>query len=269
MATPETTKSHHLTYQSNPLQLIKPSWAGFRRNWVAYLLWLVSVMLLLMIAMWLGFMTGLVSGLLIFAVVVLIASVYFGPSLYRITLAMARQEQVMFSDSFSSDWRLGVRLLLTQLLAAAVTVLGFVAVVIPGFLCLAWFAVVPYVVMEEKLWGMAALRRSRDLAKHRTVDMWGAIGLGSVVGVLAFVPYVGALVNVMVGFVLLPVIAIRYFQLKELSAREGGADVKTSVWNYPIIVLALAGTIVSFMASAQDSKTQAPSGTVEKSSSLY
>jgi hypothetical protein len=277
MATPEIAKSHRLAYESNPLRLVKPSWEGFKLNWTAFLLWVISLILAAVAGLAVLFSAGLVFGLkagVVFALimiipVVVVLALYFGPAIYRITLAMARREQIMFTAAFSKDWRLGGRLMLTQMLAGLVTILGFIALVIPGLFCVAWFAAVPYVVMEEELWGMRAMSRSQELAGGRIVDIWGTISLGSVAGVLVFIPVIGWLGSIIASMVLQPVVAIRYYQLKDLKAGGGETKAKTNVWNYVVIVLAIAVNAASFVAGQQNSKTHSDSNPVEKSSGLY
>jgi hypothetical protein len=269
MAAPETTTSAHVAYQSNPFRLIKPSWQGFKRGWTAYFLWLISLIVLLMMVTALMIVVKGLLGLLLFGLGTLVIMLYFGPAVYRITLAMARHEHILFAQAFSKDWRLGGRLLLTQALATLLTVLGLVALVVPGLLCLAWFFSAPYVVMEEGVWGMAALRRSRQLAAGRVADVLGTVSLGWTLGILALVPVLGPLVDMVASFVLVPVTAIRYYQLKALKPQDSRPAIRTSAWNYLAIVLALVGIIISVVIQAYDNRTNAPSSPVEKSSGLY
>lgn len=66
------------------------------------------------------------------------------------------------------------RLLLVDLLASLVIAAGFVALIVPGFLFLAWFALVAPALEVEKLGVVAALRRSRELVRGH---VWLVLGL--------------------------------------------------------------------------------------------
>jgi hypothetical protein len=57
------------------------------------------------------------------------------------------------------------RLLAVDLLAALVIAAGFVALIVPGLLFVAWFALVAPAVEVEKLGVVAAFRRSRELVR--------------------------------------------------------------------------------------------------------
>jgi hypothetical protein len=57
------------------------------------------------------------------------------------------------------------RLLAVDLLAALIIAAGFVALVVPGFVFIAWFALVAPAVEVEKLGVRAAFRRSRELVR--------------------------------------------------------------------------------------------------------
>jgi hypothetical protein len=66
------------------------------------------------------------------------------------------------------------RLLAVDALAAGVIALGFLALIIPGFLFLAWFALVAPAVEIEKLGVRGAFRRSRELVRGH---FWFVLGL--------------------------------------------------------------------------------------------
>lgn len=66
------------------------------------------------------------------------------------------------------------RLLAVDLLATLVIAAGFVALILPGFLFLAWFALVAPALEVEKLGIAAAFRRSRELVRGH---VWLVLGL--------------------------------------------------------------------------------------------
>jgi hypothetical protein len=66
------------------------------------------------------------------------------------------------------------RLLAVDVLAALVIAVGFLALIIPGFLLLAWFALVAPAVEVERLGVIAAFRRSRELVRGH---VWFVLGL--------------------------------------------------------------------------------------------
>ena len=66
------------------------------------------------------------------------------------------------------------RLFAVDLLAAGVILVGLLALIVPGFLFLAWFALVAPAVEIERLTVIDAFRRSRELVRGR---VWLVLGL--------------------------------------------------------------------------------------------
>jgi hypothetical protein len=87
----------------------------------------------------------------------------------------------------------------TGLLQGLAIALGFLCFFIPGFFCLAWFFAAVNVVMVEGLGPIAALRRSRALARGSVGHILGTIFLCGLV-VMIVQGVARAVVGVLIGF---------------------------------------------------------------------
>lgn len=117
-------------------------------------------------------------------------------------------------------------LFLVGLLFGILTVIGFIAFIIPGFLVLTFFAVVGPVTVIERPGVFAAFSRSRKLVSGSGWAVFGLILFNFVVGVLAGVlagavstGVVGAILTWVINALLVPltalVIAIAYLRLRD------------------------------------------------------
>ncbi|HSX02199.1 MAG TPA: hypothetical protein VLI05_02670 [Candidatus Saccharimonadia bacterium] len=265
MATTEPNTST-VSYHSNPLELIRPSINGVGQIWLQYVsavfLYLAAILLSLVIAgivAWVARSAGastavvILEAMVVGLILLVGASVFFMPAFYRIILAAAHHKQIVLSQAFEDNWNMGVRLVLTQLLAGVFILAGLILLIVPGLILIAWFAFVPYVVIEEKLSGLEALRRSRDLGRGRLWEVWGVLGLGASVGILNLVPVIGGILNAVAAFFLIPATALRYLELQQLKASSSASKVPVNGWNYGLVVIALLVLVLSSSSLARNS----------------
>jgi hypothetical protein len=260
-------------YHSNPLELIKPDLAGLKLNWGPYIVLLLLIIAAAILGVGLvialtfaGIVVSAIAGVLV-ALALLILGIYAGPAFVHLKLAMARGEKMTLRQALADAPQLAWKLFFAQLLAGLAVLGGLILLVVPGLIFATWFSLVPYVVVNEGLTGTAALRRSRELVRHRFVDMVGIFALSWAANIFTIVPILGALVSIVASILLIPLVAIRYTQLHALKAAGDGADIPTSPWNWVVIALA----IVAFGVSAQRDahQVQMPQSPLEKQSQLY
>lgn len=250
------------TYESNPFKLYKPSLEGMKLNWLKFvgLFALVLVVVALPIGLLMAFSTSTTatasSNALIFALgglVVLGLLIPLSAAIYRLTLATAHHRPMTIKESFQDCWRVGLSLFWVQLLMGLAILGGLLLLIVPGIIFIAWFSYAPYVVLEEGLKGRAALRRSRELARHRKLDTFGAMLVSNVPGVLAIIPVLGAIIGFVLTMIMLPLFALRYLSLLQLEKAGGLKTAPRSGWNYLAIFLGL----VAIGLSSPDPETPA------------
>ncbi|HSH31173.1 MAG TPA: hypothetical protein VK963_00725, partial [Candidatus Saccharimonadales bacterium] len=105
--------------------------------------------------------------------------------------------------------------------------------IIPGFIFMAWFMSAPYLAISENLSVTASMKRSRQLAKGRVIDMLGLQGMGSLFGFLGIIPILGTVAGLVLQVVTMPSLAIRTLQLQAVENKP----TRTHWINYPIVFL--------------------------------
>lgn len=67
------------------------------------------------------------------------------------------------------------KLLATNLLQLVVLCLGFILLIVPGFVFMFWFIFTSIVVIMEDNWGLSALKRSKEIGKNNYLRIVGLI----------------------------------------------------------------------------------------------
>jgi hypothetical protein len=227
-------------YNSNPFELLTPAWEAFKLCWTNILLLMLAfcafVLAVVLVLAATGF-AGLALGLI--GPVVLYAVGYMCWALTKVTISAARGKKLSFKAALPPTADLPLKYLATMFLVLLAFVGGLILLIIPGIIFVTWFSAATYITVDEGVWGVAALKRSRELTRGRVWDTLGAITLVPCFGVLTIVPVLGDIAYMVAAIVLIPLFAVRYTQLIKLKKRADWQTVPTSGWNYAIAIVGL------------------------------
>ncbi len=258
-------------YSSNPLDLVKPSWEAFKRCWLNLILLILSLIGIIGIAIILGLVMlptpfGLLVDLvLIFPALFYIGS-YFSWASTKLLISASRGEKLSFKAALPPSLGLPLKYLATSFLAGLIILGGYILLIVPGFIFTARYSSAVFVAVDEGIWGMAAVRRSRELTRGRNWDVLGALTLPAVFSILSLIPILGPLVNFVISMILAPLFAVRYVQLVELKKQPNWQTVPTNPWNYAVLIIAL---LIGGINTVHGIITATQSASLEKSSQSY
>lgn len=234
-------------YITNPLQMIQPSANALGVNiGTLFALWglllspllLIAVALILVLAAKLNAVGFVLGALAVVAMIVI--SLLCLPAYTVILLASARGEKVGLRSVLSQGRKFILRLIGLSILTILAVIGGIILFVIPGLIFMAWFSLASYVLVAEDLGVVASMKRSRELVRGRVWEMWGLMTLANAANA---VPFIGSIISFVLGILLMPSMAIKYFQLSSIKP----ADRPAVHWaNYVVIVvMILAGSIAA------------------------
>ncbi len=243
-------------YFSNPLEIIPSSLKALvlqaKSLILTFLLFVVAPLLLIGAAVIYFFVShhsaaGAVA--MITTGIIFLLSLALSTGAWTILLlAAARGQKVGVGDAFRRGVKFSGILLLAGLLTFLAIVGGFILLIIPGYIFLAWFYLTQFVVIDEKLGPVAAMKRSKQLVKGRVVEILGLIALPQVFSaILSLLPFLSLYASGL-SLVLLPAPAIRYLQLKQIEKSTYKPPVHTI--NYWLIAAAIVGTILASVLRA-------------------
>jgi len=216
------------TYISNPFQLLGPSATALGIN-ISTLLMLLALQLApiipLLIAIGIGvagrsnpILIGIAFTLGIAAVAVMIVIGLLSiPTFALIALASADGQRVELKETLLKARPFIGRSLGIAILSVLAAIGGLILFIVPGIIFIAWFTLAEYVLVQENLGVVASMKRSRQLVKGR---VWEILGVMAIPSVASLVPFVGGILNFVLGVVLVPANAIRYRQLMAVPADQ-------------------------------------------------
>ena len=123
---------------------------------------------------------------------------------------------------FTELWKvvtgMGWRLLGLYLLVALYVTVGLILLIVPGLIMIRRYFLAPYVMIDTKCGIKEAMERSAAMTKSYSGSIWGIIGVSFLIGLVAIVPFIGSLAAFILAALYSVAPAIRYQELKKLSA---------------------------------------------------
>jgi uncharacterized membrane protein len=127
------------------------------------------------------------------------------------------------SLSFSKLWRttkeLGWRMVKLYVLVGLSIVIGLVLLIIPGLIMIRRYFLAPYVLLDNKdLSAWEAMKHSAELSKPYSGSIWRILGVMLLIGLIGIIPFIGGLIAFVLGSLYSVAPALRYQELKRLTA---------------------------------------------------
>lgn len=136
---------------------------------------------------------------------------------------MSQQAQLDATErkplNFVDLWRvakeLGWRLFGLYLLMALYIFVGFVLLIIPGFIMMRRYFLAPYILLDTKCGITEAMERSAEMTRPYSGYIYGMITVMLLIGALNAIPGVGWMIAFLLGMAYSVAPALRYQELKE------------------------------------------------------
>ncbi len=123
---------------------------------------------------------AIVSGLAL-----LIATPVMGVAIATAVAKVYLDQPITVDEAYRSTGSILAQVLGTYLVSGLLLILAFIALVIPGIYFAICWALLPPVMVIEQRFGMAAMRRSRELVRG---VWWRTLGIAAVAAVIAQIP---------------------------------------------------------------------------------
>lgn len=227
--------------------LLKPSWKATRTNLVTFG-YLILVPLTLTAAAE-GFVAGhttraIHSILLVLGWITLIAAILLWsvsiPAISYVRLLSIRGTKIGYIESLKKGIFVFYRWWVLQLLLSLIVVAGFLLLIVPGFFMLHRFVLSRYVLLDQDLKPIDALRESARLAKTNSPALWSTtLLLTAIVAAYTLLPMgLGVLVWVVMSLWNMCGTVLRYEELahpksKKAKTKKTSADTKSSKTKKP------------------------------------
>jgi len=207
--------------------LFKPSWEAFKLNWLTLVsLYLLPVVLFLVGAIATGASlevsgtsattNDFSGGVLIVLLLTVLVSLLVYPAMTHTQLQSVRGQKVSFGQALGVGKKFILRTIGLAIVAGVLIVLGFIALIVPGLILITKFFFSYYVMIDQDLGVVEALKTSSGLVKGRAMAVWGLVGVSILINLPSFIPIIGSIVALVLTLMYFCAPALRYDQLKAL-----------------------------------------------------
>lgn len=249
-------------YESNPFKLIKPSFEAFKLCWaniVLAFLAFIGAFVALAVLFGIGsfLRLGSVFNILVFLIVA-VTVIYLPMTLSwmvtKAVLAAVRGQKIALREALPTHWTDPLKLLWTQIVVGFLTILGFLLLIIPGFVALGFWSFAPTVTVDTGEWGWAALKKSREIVRGRIWEIFGALFMPSIVALITLIPFIGNLIYFVFAIVITPYLVVRYQSMLDLKAQPDWQSVPVSPWNYATLAIGIVAAGITNYTNYQNSQ---------------
>lgn len=173
---------------------------------------------------------GLVSGLGLLAILIMLAIyIYLYAMSYVLSTKAAKGEKPSVGELFKDGNKYVLRLIGLGILSALIVFVGLLLLIVPGVIAIGRVIMAPYILVDKNVGVMEALRQSNQMGKTFTGKVWAVIGVSILIaigtGIIGAIPYIGFIGSlVWIAFSL--IVALRYFQLKNLKKTPANSEAK-------------------------------------------
>ncbi|MGH7142428.1 MAG: hypothetical protein ACREF5_03130 [Candidatus Saccharimonadales bacterium] len=208
--------------------ILTPSWSLVRKNYdllTEHLEQVVIIVLLPTLTITLGdllIQSQKSLGTLVFLIGVLWYFFNIAAS-YGLQLSAAKGKHIKIGDLYSQNWRYEWRLTCYTLIFAAITLIGFILLVIPGLIILRRYLLSGFYVIDKNLSIGEAMKLSAAQTKAVSGYIWGTIGVVVALGIAGVVvsflftaiPGVPSIISSLVILSYIFVLAQRYLEVEK------------------------------------------------------
>lgn len=151
---------------------------------------------------------------LLFGILSIIANLM----IYALNLESAKGKKPGIGELWTVIKKYGFRLFFLTIVVGTVVILGFIALIVPGLIFLRRYFLAPYAMLDKDLSIGEAMKESARLSKPHSGSIWGLIGVSFVLSLPGVIPVFGWAVSFVLTSLYTVAPALRYLELKKLSA---------------------------------------------------
>lgn len=155
---------------------------------------------------------------LLFSVVALVVYIIVTVMLYALNLETADGKRPELDDLWPYVKKFGWRIVLLSIAITFLIILGLLALIVPGLIFIRRYYLAPYALIDKDLSVGEAMKESARLSKPFSGSVWGIIGVTILLSLPGVIPIFGWLISFVLGVLYTAAPAMRYLELKKLSA---------------------------------------------------
>lgn len=208
---------------SDVFKLIRPCYEALRLNLSAFLAIALIPMVIVMLALGVvgvpvltshEFSTINIVALAVLGVFLITAMIFLWPAMIITQLESVRGKKVDFHDVLKQASKIALPFVGLSLLMGLITIVGFVLLVIPGFLAIFFLTMATYVYVDKKPGIKEALKQSYEITRANWRLVFAMYVVNFLISLVGIVPGIGSVINIALTITYFCLPAIIYLQIK-------------------------------------------------------
>lgn len=163
-------------------------------------------------------LAGLAGGAVVLTIVLMVVGVILQALMYIAQLRSAEGKTITLSGIWEEAKGQILKLFGLSIVTGIITAFSFILLIIPGFIMMRRYFLAPYLMVDKKLTIGEAMEQSAAMSKPFSWSIYGIIGVTFLIGLIGIVPVVGGIVSTLVAIAYSVAPALRYLELKKMSA---------------------------------------------------
>jgi hypothetical protein len=243
-------------YISNPFGLFRLSLGILRRNLKTLILGLLLVVLIVSVVLAVAliaisfanfydsaatsatahivFGTAVVLGI----AALLALTVFFSPFLTVVLLRSVEGKTIDVRAALAGCRANYWQILRVNFLTTLAVIGGFILLIIPGIIFAVWFSLASYIVIDQQVDAVEAMKRSKALVRGRIWEMMGVFALPAFFEFFSLIPILGPFVVLIINLLYTGAPVARYVQLKAARAQDNTPMPAVEPINYAVVIAA-------------------------------
>ncbi|HLB66161.1 MAG TPA: hypothetical protein VJJ78_01005 [Candidatus Saccharimonadales bacterium] len=168
-----------------------------------------------------GLPTYSVVALVTFGVLFFVAAFVVSLIVQAMTFALELEAAKGRKPSLGSLWQAGkkywLRLIGLFIVIALAVVAGLILLIVPGIIMVRRYFLAPYVMIDQDLGIMDAMRKSAELSKPHSGYIWSVIGVFILLSITSVIPVFGPIASFILFSLYSVAPALRYLELKKVT----------------------------------------------------
>jgi len=155
---------------------------------------------------------GLIAGILVFAVWLVVNALTIG-----LLSETAKGKKPRLDDLWVFARKFWWKLFVMSFLIAIMTIGGLILLIVPGLIVIRRYFLAPYVLVDQDVGILEAMRRSAAISKPHSGYIWSIIFVSVLLGLPSIIPLVGWAISFILAVLYSTAPALRYQELKHIS----------------------------------------------------
>ena len=139
-----------------------------KKNWLKFIGMIIFAIIVMVLTAYIGYSIGETIG----SILTMIVSILLSFGFIKNTINLTRDQPVDFKAFFNANPMTMVNFLIAMMISSLMITIGFILLIIPGFILAYMLILVPYLIVDKDMGALEAIAESMRLTKGYKMDIF-------------------------------------------------------------------------------------------------